>query len=235
MLHRLLPPERNSVAHVAIVSGSVLIGVGSLLPWLRRMTWGSGSVEIKDPRLRSARIAQETAEEQDESDRVVSLETSELRDATRYYVAWLAFDAIVADAEALKGCEFRFYTWHSDRGRLVAVIRPPGSRPGVEWLPGQGVTGAAFESGLYVRSTGSATHDGTHGLTLEMQERYADLTEVAATPVRNAAGTTIGVLSVANRTSRQLIDTAAGFDAHVRAASALARVVVDLLQWRHDG
>ena len=31
----MLSPDRNSVASVAIISGSVLIGVGALLPWPR--------------------------------------------------------------------------------------------------------------------------------------------------------------------------------------------------------
>jgi len=225
--------DRNSVASVAIISGSVLIGVGSLLPWLRRMTWGSGSVELEDPKFQRAQIAQETAEEQ--GDREVTLEDSEVLDANRHYAASLAFDAIVADAEALNGCEFRFYMWDDHSGRLVAAFRPPDSQPGVGWLPGQGVTGAAFEKGRYVLATGPATHDGTHSLTPEMQARYANLTEVAAAPVRNAAGTTIGVLSVSNRTSEQLISTMAGFEAHVTAASALARIVVDLLLWQDDG
>ncbi|MDE0669019.1 MAG: hypothetical protein OXI48_08335 [bacterium] len=92
----------------------------------------------------------------------------------------------------------------------------------------------AYDTGEYQIATGGATHDGTHNLDEDRQRRYADLAEVAAMPVLNAAGATIGVLSVSHTTGRAILATSEGRRAHSTAADALARVLVDLLGWRSD-
>ena len=215
-----------------------------MAPWLRSLKWPGGSVELENPAIQAAKVyeqkakvAMEVSDEQDRDD--VSVGQGETLDATRYLVATLAAEEILEEAgRAYQGfgdCEFRFFMFDDDEEKLFAVLRPDQPDAGQRgWRRSEGVTGRAYDSGEYQIATGGATHDGTYNLDEDRQQRYANLTEVAAMPVQNALGVTIGVLSVSHATDRTILATVESRRAHSAAADALARVVIDLLGWRSD-
>jgi hypothetical protein len=204
------------------------------------LRWPGGFVEVEDPELQRARVAKEVSEEQDRDDVDVSVGESETLDATRYLVATFAAEGTISEAKraypSFDDCEFRFFMFDEEEERLVAALRPDQPEVGHRgWKRREGVTGLAYDTGDYQIATGRATHDGTHNLDEERQRQYANLTEVAAMPVKNALGLTIGVLSVSHTTGRPILATSESRKAHSAAADALARVVVDLLGWRSEG
>lgn len=169
----------------------------------------------------------------------MSVSQPETLDATRYLVATLAVEGIIEEAHKVYpdfcDCDFRFFMYDDDEEKLFAVLHTglsERSRRG--WKRKEGVTGLAYDTGHYQIATGSATHDGTHNLDKDRQQQYADLTEVAAMPVKNAQGVTLGVLSLSHTTGRTILATDESRRAHSAAADALARVVVDLLGWRGE-
>ena len=230
--------EHPAFATPAIITGAALVAVSTMTRWLRRLGYPGGSVDVEDPELQKARVAKEVSDEQDRND--VSVAPSEALDATRYLVATLAAEGIIHEAKrAYSGfddCEFRFFMFDEQQKKLFAVLRPDQPEEGQRgWRRREGVTGLAYDTGHYQIATGSATHDGTHSLDEDRQRQYANLTEVAAMPVQNALGVTMGVLSVSHVTGRTILATDQCRKAHSAAADALARVVVDLLGWRSDG
>lgn len=159
--------------------------------------------------------------------------------ATRYYAASLALEAVFEDAarldEGFAQCRFRLFMYDERRSRLIAVLRPnDASEAAREWEPGKGVTGVAYETREYAIAVGAATHDDTFHLDDDAKLDYADLTEVAAAPVFNASNHVIGVLSVSNTTSRLILSRPLGRRVHIQATSVSARILVDLLGWRSD-
>ena len=117
----------------------------------------------------------------------------------------------------------------------MAAFRPLDEEvPTRSWRPGEGATGFAFRDNEYVIAVGSQTHDATFNLDEAAQQAYAHLTEVAAMPLANGAGRTIGVLSVAHSTGETILDSEAGYRAHARVAAMVSRVVIDLLGLARD-
>lgn len=253
----------TTFATTALVTGSVLVVMGAMAPWLRGVRWPGGSVDMEAPELQRAKVAKEVADDlarhdvskgradvlvhdaasnevsEDLARHAAAVGRSEILDATRYLVARLAVEGIIEAARSAysehEGCEFRFFMFDDEEKKLFAVLRT-GRSAGEQrgWRRGEGVTGLAYDTGAYQIATGSATHDGTHNLDEDRQLRYAELTEVAAMPVLNAAGATVGVLSVSHSTGRTILDTNEARRVQSTAADALARVLVDLLGWRSD-
>lgn len=192
---------------------------------------------MEDPELQKARVAKEVSYEQESNE--VSVSQTETLDATRYLVATLSVKAIIAEAKKaypdFEDCEFRFFMFDDDAKKLFAVLhtgRPERGQQG--WKRKEGVTGLAYDTGDYQIATGSGTHDGTYNLDKQRQQEYIDLTEVAAMPVKNAQGVTLGILSASHTTGRTILATEESRKAHSTAADALARVVIDLLGWRSE-
>lgn len=232
-----LSSGRNTVASTAIVAGSILVVLGALVPWFRRVSWKHGELEIEHPEIRKAEAAQDLAERQSQSG--LRLRSGEDVDAARLYSARLALKAIYGDAAAyvptFEQCEFRLFMYDEQRSLLVAAVRPLDQLAvGREWRPGEGAIGVAYESGAYVVAVGDQTHDETFNLDASAQLAYAHLTEVAAMPLANASGRAVGVLSVSHSSDERILNTAAGYEAHARAAAAATRVVVDLLGLDND-
>lgn len=232
-----LSPGRNTVASTAVVAGSVLVVLGALVPWFRRVSWKHGELEIEHPEIRKAQAAQELAERQ--SGPGLSLHSGEEVDAARLYSARVALKAIYGDADvyvpAFEQCEFRLFMYDEERSLLVASVRPIDPLVvGREWRPGEGATGVAYEIGEYVIAVGDQTHDATFNLDPSARLAYAHLTEVAAMPLANASGRVVGVLSVSHSTDETILNTSEGYAAHARAAAAATRVVVDLLGLEND-
>ena len=249
--------DRNTVANTAVVSGCVLIALGGLVPWFRRVRWKHGSVDLQDPEIAKASAALDISEQQRASEvpmladeaaaggvarrrsHAISISKDNAIDATRSYVATLALAAVFKDAAVrnpdFKDCEFRLYMYDSLRERLVAVLSTEEQEGAArQWKSGEGVTGVAYEQEKYVVAVDAETHDDTFNLDEEAQRTHADLREVAAIPVLSASRDVIGVLSVSNDTQTRILNTEAGYRVHTRVAVAAARIIVDLLGWAQD-
>lgn len=234
-----LPANRNTVANTALVVGGVLVALGGLVPWFRLARWKHGELEFEDPQIQRqrARLAQHVSEEQRTPG--VSFEASTALDATRVYVAAQALGALFEDtarsAPGFDKCSFRLFMYDALRERLVAALSAPGQDVASrEWKTGEGVTGAAYRDAEYVIAIGDSTHDETFGLDEDAQAYYSNLTEVAAAPILSASRNVIGVLSVSHSEEETILDTLEGRRAHHLAATACARIIVDLLGWRSD-
>ena len=242
----LINADRNSVASTALVSGALLVGMGSLTPWLRRVGWGKAALDIEDPEIQRARFEEEKAFTSREiADETTlggqAVDTEETIDVARYFVATLAINAILSNAKEaypyLEDCEFRLYMYSDRLKELIPVLDLGGAEEAQQqrgWKPGEGATGAAYITGQHQIADWNATHDGTFNLDEEDQRRYAHLTEVSAMPVINAIGTTIGVLTASHSTGQEILTTNEGREALKTAADSMARLVIDLLGWRND-
>lgn len=233
----LIATNLGSATHTMIVGGATLVGLGTLTPWLRRVGWGKASAVFEDPELQRARLSREISEEQ--SQNRLSIKTQESLDATRYFAATLAIQAIFADARkahpSFDACQLRFFMYDKQQERLFAVLRPDQPEAGQRgWRLREGVTGMAYATGEFRLATGAATHDGTYNLDEDHKRRYAHLTEVAAMPVMNAEGVIVGVLSASHDTDESILGTEEWRRTHQVAADGIARVVVDLLGWHSD-
>ena len=232
-----LGSDRNTVANTALVVGGGLVALGTLIPWFRLVRWRHGEIDIEHPEIGRARAAQGLAERQAESP--IVLREGEDIAAARLYAARLALRAIYRDAASFvpsyERCEFRLFIYDARRRLLMAAFRPLDEEvPTRSWRPGEGATGFAFRDNEYVIAVGSQTHDATFNLDEAAQQAYAHLTEVAAMPLANGAGRTIGVLSVAHSTGETILDSEAGYRAHARVAAMVSRVVIDLLGLARD-
>ncbi|MXW41570.1 MAG: GAF domain-containing protein [Acidimicrobiia bacterium] len=233
----LIPSNLGSATHTMIVGGATLVGSGTLTPWLRRVGWGKASAAFEDPELQRVRLSREISEEQ--SQNRLSIKMQESLDATRYFAATLAIQAIFTDAQkaqpGFEVCQLRFFMYDKQQKRLFAVLRP--DQPECHqrgWKLREGVTGMAYATGKFQIATGAATHDGTYNLDEDDQKRYAHLTEVAAMPVMNAGSIVVGVLSASHDTDKSILGTEEWRGTHQVASDAIARVVVDLLGWYSD-
>lgn len=218
----------------AIGAGGLLVGVSGMARWLRRVKFPGGELDLVESSDRAEQY-REMAGQQDAG--VLSITREEQTDTTRQLVAEMAAQALFDDAteDYFEDCQFRFFMYNDHQQKLIAVLRPdPLQTEQRGWRPGEGATGVAYQSGIYQIAQGDKTHDGTFGLDAERQERYRHLTEVAAMPVVNANDRLIGVLSISHSQDRVILGTDEGYRKHAAIASAMARIVVDLLGWRTD-
>ncbi|MCY3925173.1 MAG: GAF domain-containing protein [bacterium] len=214
--------------------GGALVGVSGMARWLRRVKFPGAELDM----VKSSDRAEQYREMVGQRDAgVLSITEAEQTDTTRQLVAEKAAQALFEDAaeDYFEGCQFRFFMYSDRQQKLIAVLRPDAVQAEQRgWRPGEGVTGVAYQSGIYQIAQGDKTHDGTFGLDSERQERYRHLTEVAAMPVVNANDRLIGVLSVSHSQDRVILGTDEGYRKHAAIASSMARIVVDLLGWRTD-
>jgi hypothetical protein len=121
--------------------------------------------------------------------------------------------------------------------KLVAAYDPGHGGPEEGWQIDrdrpQGVTGTAWKINAYVFAPGEQVSDETYGLTPEQQERYRSLTAVAATPIQNARGNPIGVLTLFTTMENPDIDDDFVIR-HIGAAEIVARVLIDVGAIAHD-
>ncbi len=146
-----------------------------------------------------------------------------------------AIRSILDDAVAagpLAGCDLRLYLFDDDLNALAPVFGSDDAT--TTWPPGKGATGVAWSTKQYALAVGDAVHDSTFGLTPSQSQRYSSLTAVAATPIFNAGGTVLGVLTASTTSADHSFD---GGDQYVQlttCALLVSRVLVELLQWFPD-
>jgi hypothetical protein len=127
---------------------------------------------------------------------------------------------------------FQVFLPNPDRTRLIAEFDPQHAGPPEGWRidqePPQAVTGAAWRTNSYVFAKGPAVSDATYGLTPQQQARYQTLSGVAATPIQNARGHPIGVLTVFTSTPNPTISDSDVIIRLVALAEIIARVLIDV-------
>lgn len=127
---------------------------------------------------------------------------------------------------------FQVFLPNPDRTRLMAEFDPEHIGPPEGWRidqePPQAVTGAAWRTNSYVFAKGPAVSDATYGLTPEQQARYLNLSGVAATPIQNARGNPIGVLTVSTSAPQPVVSEPDVIIRLVALAEVIARVLIDI-------
>lgn len=170
-------------------------------------------------------------------------EPDEMVVASRNYLAGEALAAVLRanQGEDLVDCSLRLYLYDDESDRLVPVFVPgeDASFPkGLRdtWEVGKGATGTAYKEGQFVYVTGDAIWNETYSVTTSQAERFRDLVVVAAMPVTNAAGDTIGVITAATDADDGdgLATEDEAFHALLARSLLVARVLVDLLGWFQD-
>lgn len=169
------------------------------------------------------------------ADAVTELDENDVEAAARYYTFDRAMKYLMAPTDGpLRDCELRLYSYDADLDLLLPIYEPPNAAAGEGWSPGNGIVGTAYLTQEYWLAVGPECSDATFGLTPEQQERYRDLTAVAATPVLNVRDRCIAVLSGATRDPNHQLHTRDGEAALVALALAAARLLIDLVKWETD-
>lgn len=170
-------------------------------------------------------------------------EPDEMVVASRNYLAGEALAAVLRanEEEGLGEGRLRLYLYDDESDRLVPVFIPGEEAALSEnlhdtWEVGKGATGTAYKEGQFVYVTGAAIWDETYGVTPAQAEHFRDLTVVAAMPVTNAAGDTIGVITASTdaHDGDGLATEEDAFHALLARSLLVARVLVDLLGWFHE-
>jgi len=153
-------------------------------------------------------------------------------DGARYRLGERALECLLSELhDQLYGCEARIFPFDAVEQKLVPAFRPAGATGDpVAWAPGVGVTGKAFKEQRYVYAEGERTHDGTYGLTPELQQRFAGLTAVAAVPLLDRQDKILGVLSLSTRSPAPKLTTEHGYAQHVALGQQVSVTLVDLLR-----
>ena len=220
----------SALSATGLVLGAFMVCLACLSDRIRRIKASPGSmdVEMKDNIGDSTSALADTPA----ADRVV--QEPETPAGASYLVASLAIEAIFTKNDLLHDCKFHLYL-PDDNARLAAVLEPGEDVADLDsWGPGEGAVGQAWSEDEFVLVTGEECHDGTYNLTSEQQERYRSLVAIAARPVRNARGRTLGVLSAAtSKGGSELVGTD-GFIEMALVSELLARILIDMLKWYTD-
>jgi hypothetical protein len=235
------PNGGGAVVTTSLVIGSLMVILACVIQWVVKATAGPLSVEVRpEAEAELTTLMAETEpgtvnQQLGDSPDAAGIEPDDVEiAAARYLAANRALRPWLTPTDGpLARCEFRLFMYDVQRDRLLPALEiDPGDSDG--WRIGHGVTGEAYESGDYVLAVGPDCSNDTHGLTPEQQDRYQDLTAVAAMPVTNAAGEIIAVLSASSKDPNPVLATVDGQREHVLMAVLVARVVINLLGWWDD-
>ncbi len=222
----------------AVGGGLFLTGVSMLLPSIKRLNMLGNELETweTDPDQDGSRLADELEalrarklESADEVDPAsVDLPGDDLVVGARYKLAERSIELLLTHLEGpLAGCEARLFVFDSSLRKLTPMFRPERPERPINWAPGQGVVGVAFDVEDYELAQGAATHDDTYGLTPEMQLRFTGLTAVAASPI-HVAGRVVGVLALSTADEGPALATEEGYWAHQLLAELVSVALGDL-------
>ena len=232
--------RRDGFAAALALYGTFLVAYGAPLHRLRRAGVSEGGFGLElDPAGETAALANRDAPAE-VAERMEQLagglaEAGEVTVAARVLLAETLLPHLLRPQEGpLAGCHLAVYLYNADSELLEAVELPGATGPAERWRVGQGATGAAYERGEYVLVEGEAVSDLTYGLSPEQQERFSDLTAVAAMPVTNASGAVIGVLTASSSDGQHQLATQEAFDQHLAIAEMVGRLLIDVLKWFDD-
>ena len=103
-----------------------------------------------------------------------------------------------------------------------------------EWTEGKGAAGYAWSMDKYVIASGPKARDDTYALTAEEQKRYQHLDIVAATPIRNASGRRIGVLTAYGNDDDGYLRTDDAYKQQVILTEIIAGILVHMMGHDND-
>ena len=222
----------SAVATALVFGGLVLCALGCLVLYLKTFKAGGVEAETRDPA--GLQLAQEVAHarETNADPESIDLAGEDAWEGARFRLGERALEYLLSDLhDHLYGCEARIFLFDAVEQKLVPAYRPAeATGPPIAWAPGVGVTGVAFREERYVFAEGDRTHDGTYGLTPELQERFANLTAVAAVPLFDREDKVLGTLSLSSRSPATKLTTDHGYAQHVALAQQVAVTLVDLLR-----
>ena len=235
--------ELNAAVGGTLAVGGLLIGGGALAAGVLEEIWLAQNVGAKfrrtdeDDRIALLEEEVRAARQLTDEEGVAELDLPGDADdgvgvGARYAVGEDALMALLdAPGGALEGYELRLFMPSALTGKLHAILRPDGAEePSVAWAVGQGVTGQAWEELAYTFATGDECHDGTFGLDVEMQRRYADTTGVAATPLFDSDDVPLAVLAASTKQpAPQLDEDTPAFWQIIATAEKAARLLEELL------
>lgn len=226
---------------------TLLIG-GYLAPAIKRLVVSKSGIELETHEQRE--FSERTGADLTTSEELAQIEAAgelpgavdpvevpEITSYARFVAASAALEQLLHPHDGpLAGCELHVYLWDDDRGGLVRDVfesteRARSERP---WTPGVGVVGMAWRHGEVSIATGPAVADETYNLDSHQQSRHQDLAAVAATPITNTGDATIGVLSASCRDAGVDLSSDAARNELVAVATAVSRILVDLLGWFAD-
>lgn len=218
-----------------------MMTIGCMAPWLKKMSVGPAgiSAETRDPADVTTELSEEgPAAFVEEASTVhkgeLELSVDDMSAAARWEIANAAIGRLLRpEVGPLAECDLHLYMFDPDVDKLMPIFeREEGESDG--WKPGVGATGVAWSTASYVLVTGSDTHNDTYGLDPSRQENYRNLTAVAATPVENAVGDVIAVLSASTKSQTHLLETTDAADEQLWLAFVMGRLLVDVLEWESD-
>lgn len=223
--------DRTGFASEVFGAGVALFGLSAFFPWIIEFSFGPLKARRNEPTQETEETL-EIAEDDETFDPEVA-DASEVLAAERLFSTNLVLESALVPTEGpLAGCEFRLFVFDETVGRLLPVWEPPGSpRDSEGWEPGKGATGSAYAHREYTVARGKAVADESFGLTEKQQERYKDLAVVAALPVTDDFGGTLGVLTGSSTDPSTQLDTAAGYDAQLELVVLVKRLWIDVLKW----
>lgn len=220
-----------------IVGGLTLFGVAALLPYIKRFKGPWTELETRDET--PSQLGREVIElrETKPAPETTDLPGNDWWEGARYRLGERALEALLTNLSGnLAKCEARIFLFDATRQLLVPALSPPGtSGTGSGWAAGEGVTGFAYERSEYVFAKGRRCSDGTFGLSEEKQRRYTSLTEVAAMPLQDPSGRTVGTLSLSSKTIHTTLTSPDGRSEHVSLAQQVSVALRELIGYKADG
>lgn len=225
---------RAAEAIALFAFGAGLVGLGAAFPRVTRAKVGTEGFELDlSARKETSALLSQSP---DRASGLAVLDDDDIVAASR---SLLAQNSLLAHLRAedgpLTGCRLELYLYDADSGLLEPTEVAGRPQPPDAWPPGQGATGTAWERGEFVLVEGDAAFDETLGLTPAQQERFQDLTAVAAMPVLNARDQVIAVLTASTKDAAHELASQPAFDDLIVRSQVIARVLVDVLKWFDDG
>jgi hypothetical protein len=224
----------DAIPGAMIAGGTILAAAGLLAPYVTRISVPGAAVETREPRSAGEELAMEVEQLREKpppDPAAVDLVGDDSWDGARYRLGERAIDCLLTNLQGdLAGCEARIFLFDAVEQKLMPAFRPEGSvDPAIGWLPGVGVTGVAYQDRRYAFATGDKVHDGTFGLSAEDQERFSELTAVAAVPLQDRTGYVFGTLSLSSTATDNTLTTEGGYEEHVALAEQISVALVDLI------
>lgn len=225
-------PRPSGFPTALLYTGVILVGLAVFEGRIRRLKFGDSEVELAPPASEAAEARQVASEVESGKTKVVEDSVDSI---ARYLAGQTALNALLDQPIPVCGdARFMVYLLDEDTETLLPIVETGKDPSVIGWKPGLGVTGASYLRGEYLIASGTALRDSTFGLTSEQRLAFADLTCVASTPILNAAGRIIGVLSAATNEPDPRLRSPDARDEVLTLAAQAARVLIDLLKWFSD-
>ena len=223
------------------VGGAVVLMVGGYIaPAVKKFGAGKDGITLETHDRSDLEESREAALELTEEVQTsgASVLVDETVSAARFFAGNVAIGALLEPAREGRVL-FHLYVMDNEVGGLVPVFEGEDSALSDQpaWLPGIGAVGKAYVAGEFVVAVGPEASDGTHGLSKDQQQQHAGTGAVAATPVLNANGTVLAVLSASEPSATvESCSLATMDDRELMSviADGCARILVDLLGWYAD-